>query len=201
MGCLIAMGILILIAILPVGVSAIYDAEGAQVYTTVGVFRIRLLPVKKREKKPNLEQKKHSQKKTATNQKAPEKKGGSISDFLPLLDRVLDFVNAFGRKLRITNLQIKLILAGDDPGDLAQNYGRAWVVLGNLFRVLENSFVIKKRNLEVECDFLADKTTVKARADLSITVGRILSLTLVRGVPVLHELLKIMKMRKGGAKA
>ena len=201
MGWLIALGILILIAIIPVGVSALYDSEGSHVYATVGVFRIRLFPVKKREKTPKAEEKKPSQKKAAAHKKTPEKKGGSITDFLPLLDTVLDFVNAFGRKLRITHLQMKLILAGDDPGDLAQNYGRAWALLGNLFPVLENSFVIKKRDLEVECDFLADKTTVKVRADLSITVGRMLSLAVFRGVPVLREFLKIMKMRKGGAKA
>ena len=92
-------------------------------------------------------------------------------------------------------------LAGDDPAALAQNYGRAWAALGNLFPLLENAFVIKKRNLEVECDFLADKTTIIVRADLSITVGRIILLLLIRGVPMLREFMKLLKLRKGGAKA
>ena len=112
---------------------------------------------------------------------------------------MLDFVAAFGRKLRITHLQIKLILAGDDPAALAQNYGRAWAAIGNLFPLLDKAFVIKKRDLEVECDFLADQTTITARADMSITIGRILLLLAVQGVPVLRELMKILKLRKGGA--
>ena len=91
--------------------------------------------------------------------KKPEKKksGGSIYDFLPIVDLVLDFIAAFGRKLRVNQLQLKLILAGGDPSDLAVNYGRGWAVLGNLMPLLEKAFVIQKRDLEVECDFLSDK--------------------------------------------
>jgi len=67
--------------------------------------------------------------------------------------------------------------------------------------LLDKAFVIKKRNLEVECDFLAESMTIIARADLSITIGRIISLVVIQGVPVLREFLKIMNKRKGGAKA
>ena len=114
---------------------------------------------------------------------------------------VLDFIAAFGRKLRINHLELKLILAGGDPSDLAVNYGRGWAVLGNLMPLLEKAFVIQKRDLEVECDFLADNTTIIARLDLTITIGRIFSLLFVRGIPIVRELLKLMKKLKGGAKA
>lgn len=202
MGWLIALGVLTLIAILPIGVSAVYDANGPQAYATIGIVRILLFPAKKKERKSKEEtKKKQSVSAPAAKKKTPAKKGGSIQDFFPVVDTVLDFVKAFGRKLRITQLQMKLILAGDDPADLAENYGKAWAALGNLFPLLENAFVIKKRDLEVECDFLADKTTIIARADLSITIGRVFSLLLIRGIPVLRELLKIMNKRKGGAKA
>ena len=201
MGWLIALGVLTLIAVLPIGVSALYDADGPRVYATVGMVRFLLYPMQKKEKKPKTVQKKETKTSVASQKKPSVKSGGSISDFLPLVDVVLDFVSAFGRKIRITHLHMKLILAGDDPADLAQNYGKAWVALGNLFPLLENAFVIKKRDMEVECDFLADKTTITVRADLSITVGRVVMLGLAQGIPVLRELLKIMKTRKGGAKA
>ena len=114
---------------------------------------------------------------------------------------MLDFIAAFGRRLRLNNLQLKLILGGGDPCDLAVNYGRGWAILGNLLPLLEKAFVIKKRDLEVECDFLADSTTVIARLDLTITIGRIFSLLIIRGIPIVRELLKLMKIIKGGAKA
>ena len=202
MGLLIALGVLTLIAILPIGVSAIYDANGLRVYATVAMVRIMLYPAKQIDKKTKPEVKKNQPKGKSSAQKKPAaQKGGSMSDFLPVVDTVLDFVAAFGRKLRITHLQMNVILAGEDPCDLAQNYGKAWALLGNVFSLLNHAFVIKKRDLEVQCDFLADKTTVTARADLSITVGRVISLALIHGIPVLRELLKIMNKRKGGAKA
>lgn len=205
MGWLIALGILTLIAIFPVGVSAFYDEDGARAFLIAGPFRILLFPApaketKKKEKSAEKPKKKKAAS-TSGNKTAPKKKGGSIHDFLPVVDAVLDFLAAFGRKLRVNNLQTKIILANDDPCDLAVNYGRAWAALGNLMPLLEKAFTIKKRNLEVECDFLATQTTIIARLDLTITIGRVLSLLVVNGIPAIREFLKLMKLRKGGAKA
>lgn len=203
MGWLIALGVLILIAIIPIGVSAFYDAEGPSVSVYIGFFRISVFPVKKKKVKKEKEKKPKKKSTGKSTGKKPEKKkkGGKIDDFLPLVDLVLDFVAAFGRKLRVKKLEMKLILAGGDPSDLAVNYGRGWAALGNLVPLLEKAFIIKKRDLEVECDFLADKTTIVAKLDLFITVGRVLSLLAVRGIPIVRELLKLMKIIQGGAKA
>lgn len=209
MGWLIALGVLTLIAILPVGVSALYDEDGPFVRVIAGPVRIRVFPIKKKKtdkkEKPKKEKKQKKQKekpkKTGNKKKKEQKKGGSIQDFLPLVDKVLAFLGSFRRKLRITNLQMKLVMASSDPCDLAVNYGKAWAALGNLMPLLENVFVIRKRNLEVECDFLADKTLISARLDISITIGRVIAVLVVKGIPILLELLKIMNKRKGGAKA
>ena len=202
MGWLIALGVLALIAIMPIGVSALYDEDGPRASVIAGPIRLAVYPIKKKEKKEKPKKpKKQTTTKTTGNKQEKKKKGGSIHDFLPIVDLILDFISAFGRKLRVNQLQMKLILAGSDPCDLAVNYGRGWAVLGNLMPLLEKVFVIQKRDLEVECDFLADKTTVIARLDLTITIGRVLSLLVVRGVPILRELLRLMKIRKGGAKA
>ena len=206
MGWLIALGILVLIAILPVGASVLFDSDGFRASIIAGPLRIPVFPVKKKEKKEKKESTKKPEKKkadkTTTKKTEPKKKsGGSIQDFLPIVDRVLDFLSAFGRKLRINYLELKLILGGGNPSDLAVNYGRGWAVLGNLMPLLEKTFVIQKRDLEVECDFLADSTTVIARVDLSITIGRVLALVGVHGIPILWQLLRLINNRKGGAKA
>ena len=96
-------------------------------------------------------------------------------------------------------LELKLIMASGDPCDLAVNYGRAWAALGNLLPRLERVFVIKKRNIEVECDFTADQTRVIARLDLTITLGRILGLVFALIGRAIVELIKILIKRKGGA--
>ena len=211
MGWLIAFGILFLLGILPVGVSVIYDEDGALVRLIAGPLKIQLFPMRKKskgEKKEKKPKKKANPEGTSKKQRAAnttepaekkKKSGGPITDFLPLVNVVLKFLDGFRRKLRVNVLELKLIMAADDPCDLAVNYGRAWAAVGNLLPRLERVFVIQKREIEVECDFTADKTKVLARLDLSITLGRILGLVLVLLGRAIVQLIKIVIKRKGGA--
>lgn len=216
MGWLITLLILTCLAILPLGVSIVYDEDGAIVRVIAGPVKFKVFPLPKKEKKPKKEkspkkEKKTSQKQaktkkqTATSGKTgntagdpQKKKGGPITDFLPLVKVLLKFLDGFRRKLRVNVLELKLIMASDDPCDLAVNYGKAWAAVGNLMPQLERIFVIQKRNIEVECDFTADKTLVIARLDLSITLGRLLGLVFVLIGRAIVELIKIVMKRKGG---
>ena len=131
----------------------------------------------------------------------PEKKksGGPITDFLPLVKTVFEMLGAFRRRLRVNVLELKLVMAGGDPADLGINYARVWTAIGNFQPYLERFFVIKKRKIEVECDFCASQTLVTARLDLTITFGRIIGTVVFYGVKALIQFLKINKKRKGGA--
>jgi len=204
MGWIIALAVLAGLAVLPLGVSAIYNSNGGKVYILAGPIRIKIFPLKKKDNKrvkakPEKKPAPVKEKKPA-NPTQKDTKGGSITDFLPILESVLELLGKFRRKLRVNRLEMKLILAGDDPADLAENYGRGWAILGNILPLLERCFIIKKRDLNVECDFVAEKTLVFARLDLTITLGRLVSLVTVHGVKILRQFLKIMKTRKGGAK-
>lgn len=216
MGWLIILGILGLLAILPLGVSMIYDEDGPLVRIIAGPLKIQVFPLPKKQKKPKKEKKTKQESKTVPQkqpvqekkQPAPakskaesqrKKSGGPITDFLPLVKVVLKFLDGFRRKLRVNVLELKLIMAADDPCDLAVNYGRAWAAVGNLMPQLERIFVIQKRNIEVECDFTADKTRVLAGLDLTITLGRILALVFILIGRAVVELIKIVMKRKGGA--
>ena len=199
MGWLIALAVIVALSFAPLGISAKYDADGAAVHLIAGVFRIQLVPARKKRKKQPKEARK-SEPKPKNDEQKKEKKGGSLSDFFPLVDAVLEFLgDLLGRKLRVNLLQARLVLAGDDPCDLAVNYGNAWMALGTLVPLLERFFVIKKRDLKVECDFTADKTLVDAHIVLTITLGRLMHLGMKHGIRVLREVMKIMKLRKGGA--
>ena len=52
MGWLIALGILVLLAITPVGVLAGYNADGILLRIVAGPVKITILPSRKKEKKP-----------------------------------------------------------------------------------------------------------------------------------------------------
>ena len=197
-GWLIACGILFLLAILPLGVNAKYDASGVAVRLIAGPARITIVPGKKKDPKEKTKKEKKAE---AKGEKKPAEKkeaGGPITDFLPLLQIALDLLNDFRRKLRVDRLEARIILAGDDPCDLAVNYGRAWAALGNLWPRLERFLVIKKRDVEIECDFTADTTVITARIDLTITLGRLLALGAVYGFKAIKEYLHIKNKRKGG---
>jgi hypothetical protein len=208
MGWLIAFIILFLLAILPLGASIKYNSEGPLVRIIAGPIRFTVFPMKKKEKKEKKpkekKQKKEKPKKESKKSKDKPKeekkeKGGSILDFLPLVQVGLDLLDDFRWKLRLNRLELKLIMAAVDPADLGLNYGRAWAAVGNLVPMLERSFVIKKKDIEVECDFTTTETLIVARLDITITLGRMIALAVVNGIRGLREFLKIMKKRKGGA--
>ena len=215
MGWLITLGILILLAILPLGVSVKYDSEGPLVKVIAGLVRIRIYPRPKKQKKEKPEKtlkqkpeqaaedknlpKPPQPPKQAKAAKPKESKGGSLADFIPFVKLGIAFLGDFRRKLRLNDLELKLVLASSDPCDLAVNYGKTWAAVGNLMPALERWFVIRKRNVEVECDFTASQTLVTARLDISITLGRLLSLAAVYGTRGLKEFLNFKKKRKGGA--
>lgn len=200
-GWLIALGILVLLAILPVGASLIYNEDGLFLSLLLGRMKIKLFPKPPKEKKKVKKEKPKKQKKEAPKpkpQKPKEKSGGKLTDFLPLVKIVVRFLGSFRRKLRLNRLELNLIMAGGDPCDLAVNYGKAWAAVGNLMPLLERVFVIKKRDIQVQCDFVAETTLIRARLDITITVGRIIGIAVKYGVLALIELIKILNKRKGG---
>lgn len=207
MGVWIAAVVLLVLAILPLGVHVRYNDAGFLLRVIAGPVKITVFPRKKRPKKQKTKQKKQKAGKRQESTDSgdtppqppkpvpePKEKGGSLTRFLPLVKLGLKFLGDFRRKLRVDNLFLRLILAGDDPCDLAVNYGWAWAAVGNLMPQLERLFVIKKRDIQVECDFTAEEISVIAHVDITITLGRLLTLAVVYGIRVLFEFLK----RKGG---
>ncbi len=210
MGWVITLGILILLAVLPLGVSVRYDEDGLLVRIIAGPVKLTVFPRRKKEKKklkeaaPAEEKQEPAPKAEKTAKEKPkaapkEKSGGRLTDFLPLVRIALDFLGDLRRKLRVNVLELKLVLAGDDPCDLATNYGRAWAAVGNLWPRLERLFVIEKRDVNIECDFTAAETLVTARLDLTMTLGRLLGAVFTFAFRALFAFLKIMNQRKGGA--
>lgn len=191
-GWLFVFALLVGIAMLPIGVQACYDSSGAKLKLAAGLFRFTLYPNKRKSGKNKKDEFEGISKKTG-------KTGGSVLDFLPIAQLVLEFLNTFSKKLVVKNLQLKLILGGGDPCDLAIHYGRGWATLGSFIPLLETVFVIKKRDLEVECDFCANKTTIMANVDMRITFARLLTIAVRYSLRAIKVYFKILNKRKGGA--
>lgn len=209
MGIWITAAFLLALAILPLGIRVRYNEAGFLLRVIAGPLKITVFPRKRKPKKQKAKQKKQNAEKSPESTDSgdnppqppkplpePKEKGGSLTRFLPLVRLGLKFLGDFRRKLRVDNLCLRLILAGDDPCDLAVNYGRVWAAASNLMPQLERLFVIKKRDIQVECDFTAEEISVIAHVDITITLGRLLTLAVVYGIRVLFEFLSMK--RKGG---
>lgn len=201
-GWLIALGILVLLAVLPVGVCLIYNEDGLVLSLFLGAIKIKLFPKASKEKKKKEKPKKQKKAKPASKPQSvkKERSGGKITDFLPLVDIGLKFLGSFRRKLRVKRLELNYVMAGGDPCDLALNYGKAWTAVGNIMPLLERIFVIKKRNIQVQCDFAEVAARISARLEITITIGRVVGIAVKYGVKALREFLKIKNKNKGGAK-
>ena len=207
MGWLITLGVLLLLLLIwliPVGLSIRYAQERFTVRIRVAGIsfpcrRKKTAEAQKEEKppqgaKPSDEKQKGSpQKKTPK----PRKRKRCWRDYKPLLRLGLDFLSDLRRKLQVDRLELHMILAGEDPCDLAVNYGRIWAAIGSLMPQLDRLLVIHKRDVQVECDFAAEKTKITGRVDLHLTVGRALCLAAGCGLRLMKELTTLK--RKGGA--
>lgn len=195
MGWLIALGIVILLAILPLGITARYNANGLSWKWVVGPVRFSL----DSEKDDQSEKRTKKIKASLGKKEEKEEKGGILSEFLPTLREQLDFLNALRQKVRVKYLEMKLTLAGEDPCDLAINYGRAQGVLHSLMPLLEECLIIKKRDIQIHCDFEASETTFFACAEVRITLARLVALVWRYANRYGKENQTKEKSRKGGA--
>ena len=211
MGFLLVLGVLLLIGAIPLSLDAKYGENGPLIQFGLGPVSYTLYPRPKREeKKPKKAGKTQPSqvplgtsqtKPPQPSQQAPQKteKGGNLTDFLPLIKVLLGFLKGLRRKLRVKHLELKLVLADGDPCDLAVNYGRTWALIGNLMPQLEQVFVIQKQDVDVQCDFTAEKTTIYARAKLSIPLYRLLGLVGKYGFQALKEYFTLRNKGKGRA--
>lgn len=207
---LIILGILVLLALIPLGAHVRYDAEGPFVALVVGPIKIRLIPKKpKKPKKPKEAKEKKEKKKKP---KEPEKKekqplGGLIRDFMPFVKLGLDLIKCFFRKLRIRILTLHLGFPGaNDPASAAINYGRAWSAIGAIMQPIRSATRIKKENVSCSCDFTSGDMRVFAELKAVFLLGDLVVMAVRYGFRALRLYLKMKKSkkdktqpRKGGA--
>lgn len=204
----IAAGVLAALALLPLGIRFSYRENRGQLRLIIGPVVWTVYP--KREKPPrNLPpeqpQEKPEQPKRASSEAPPQHAASPqpvvekrpLGDYLPLLRLGLDLLGDLRRKIRMDRLELHLLLAGGDPCDLTVNYGRTWAAVGALLPQLERLFVIRKRDVQVQCDFAGTRSSVTASVDVTITLGRLLALLAVYGVRGLKEYRTLKG--KGGA--
>lgn len=168
--------LLVLLALLPVGLRVIYDQDGLHAKLLVAFlsFKLNLTEINEMQLQRRLKRKKRIEE-DPNYQPRIIKPNGTLREFFPLLDLYLQLLFNEKYKLRVKLLELKLTMAADDPFDLAMNYGKAQTILNGLMPQLERFLNIKKKKLDVGCDFLAEETMLYARADLLIPLSMLIA--------------------------
>lgn len=204
MGWLVTLGILLLLAAFPMGVGLRYEDGDFRLrlrlaFVSIPIDLNRLLNGEKKEKKPKKQENKDpSDQMTNPNAPRPPRQKPDLKALKPWIRLGLDFLGDLRRKLRIDRMDLNLILAMEDPCDLAVLYGSTCALVSDLQAHLNRLLVIGRQDVQVQCDFTAEKTRAFGRLDLHITLGRATALLAGYGVRAVRELLS-MKKRKGGA--
>ena len=193
---LILAALSIVLFLIPVGIRVRYQKDVLKIWYSIGPVRILSYPKNDADRAGRSDSKLSIR--TVLNDpiKANRRYDNVIGDFWAELKTTLELFWSLRPKLRIKRLELKLHLAGDDPAALALQYGGAWVAIGALLPLLEEAFVLNKRQLDVDCSFHGDNTTLDAKLDISIGMGRLLWCLMRYSIDVLNRKKQITQ--KGG---
>ena len=188
--------VLVLIALLPVGGSVVYDESGVVVKILIGPIRIQVFPrtkpaKPKKDKTPK--QAKTGTEKKKTQKDSPEaaaRKGGKLPMLLDFVKLGLRFLGGFRRKLLIRELKLYVTYGGDDPAKAAVNYGNSCAAAHGILPMLHQVFRIRKQDVRLIFDETSDAMKIYAQAALSIRIGQVLALAARYGVQALQILLQ-----------
>ena len=180
----IVLGILAVLAMVKVGVHVTYDEKKLRVELLVSRFKILLAgddkPEKPTKKKPAKE-KKEAKPKAQEKPKPKRKKGKLLEN--PWVQAVLDYwqelLTLVGRVLKsptLDVLRLQLWVGGGDSDKCAMTYGRVCAILGGVLPVVENTFGIRRREINVWCCYDRDSIDVSAETAITVRIYEIFAL-------------------------
>lgn len=171
-----------------VAATADYSTAGFFLTAKVGPKHIVIIPSKasKKDKAAKKSDEPAVQSKSTDETNKPQRKiKDTVSVALRFLPLVCDAAGLLIRKICIDNVLIHLIWGAADPADAAKGYGAANAVMGVLWPAIEHNFKVKDHDLDVAIDFERDKPEVICNAQISISIGQIVTVVLILGLKAL----------------
>lgn len=144
---MIALGILILILLLPVGVDGSSDFKGYELKLTLGPFRIKI---------PESDMKL------------------TFDDIMLLLKIILDDLKRFREHLVVELVRFRWTAASDDPYNAVVQYGRVNSVLGMLSVPLHRFLFVRNEDVRTEIDFSAARPHGEIQLVLTMQIWELL---------------------------
>ena len=201
--------ILVFLAFCRIGIRIVYRNNKLLLWLTVSKFTKQLIGEKKnkREKVPKNKKstpnpQKAENKKTESH-KAIESKKHDGASTKPWISAILEYwqeiIALIGRVLTTPTLDIlniNIAVGAADAEACAMTYGRICSIIGGCLPVIENTFRIKKRSIDVSCFFDREKIDVDAETSITVRVYEVFVLLfalLGLGIKILVKAQKIKK--------
>lgn len=191
----IILAVIIAILLLPVSLVFDYKKDVASLYLYTGPIRFSLYPKAKAREKTDADS---SQVRTGAGNGNRTSLPDKLSANLPLIRTILDFLGNFRKQVYVKSLMLRLVLAGSDPYDVSLQYGQTCAIISGLEPLIERAFRIKKRDIQVLCDYLGVKSSIEFHLHISIIAIRLLILVLRYGSQFMKKYHEIKLQRKGG---
>ena len=196
----IVAALLLLLCLTRVGVLVRFGEE-LSVTARFGLFRIQVLPTKKKPPKHEKTAKKDGLPKRPPKKKPPafpKPSFGDVRDALqtlwPPLKKALRRTH---RSLRMDPLDLSVILGGaGEPADAARLFGEFQGVIWGGMPVLEQLLVIPHPHIHLDVDFTAEETKAQGTVGVSARMGALLGIGTTVAVPALKWLLAYLKKNK-----
>ena len=202
---LLVLACLALLAAAKVGVHVSYLEKKLRLDLLVSKFRFTILggePKKPKRQKKRQAPKEKTQKPKA--EKAPKAQKEGKPDLKPWLQaaqtywrELLELVGRVLTSPTLDVLKLQILVGGKDAEACAMTYGRICAVVGCVLPVVENTFGIRKRQIDVHCCFDRENLDISAEAAITIRIYEIFALAFA----LLGLGLKLLLAEKNNKKA
>ncbi len=178
---LLVLACLALLAAAKVGVHVYYREKKLRLDLLISKFRFTLLG--RERKKPKGQKKRQTPKEKTQKPKAQKVPKEGKPELKPWLQAVQTYwrelLELVGRVLTsptLDVLKLQILVGGKDAAACAMTYGRICAAIGCVLPVVENTFGIRKRQIDVRCCFDRDTLDVTAEAAITIRIYEIFAL-------------------------
>ena len=174
--------IIVLVALIKVGIRVTYIGKDFRMDLKVSQFCFVLIGEKKSKKPEKHKENKKSIAPVDKKKTAEKAKNGKLLEN-PWVKSILDYwqelLSLIGRVLvspTLDTLYLHMKIGGGDAEQCAMKYGKICAVLGGVLPVVENTFGIRKRDIQVWCCYDRDDMDISAEASITIRVFEIFAL-------------------------
>ncbi len=181
---LLVLACLALLAAAKVGVHVSYLEKKLRLDLLVSKFRFTILGGEA--KKPKRQKKRQAPKEKTQKpkaEKAPKAQKEGKPDLKPWLQaaqtywrELLELVGRVLTSPTLDVLKLQILVGGKDAEACAMTYGRICAVVGCVLPVVENTFGIRKRQIDVRCCFDRENLDISAEAAITIRIYEIFAL-------------------------